>query len=400
MLESSEENQMQCVACSKELPIAAKFCKFCGANQIQKKQVEPLVSTEKVVTQPAAKVSMAVERTVNTQPIHHRQSKSVLSIILLIILVIVVVASGVAGSWFWKNKQEAEAKITELEKKVEDEVQVRQKFEAELNAIKKAAEDAEIAAKGEPTIEATSGIAVQAIQPTKQAQALTYSHGTYTGEVANGKANGQGKFTSSSTGTTYTGNFIDDNFDGDGVMRWTDGTKYVGKWQNNIGMQGAMTYPDGRVASGTVKNAKFTESIGILSVTNIDKSVVNKCDALAGSPTDPQKKSSGVEFERIDSNLAMSSCQQAVKIEPNNSRLWYQLGRALEKANNLIEAVSAYEKSAQLGSASAYNNLGELYRDGKGFFKNKSKATELFQKSAELGSIEGRDNLAKINRSK
>jgi hypothetical protein len=99
-----------------------------------------------------------------------------------------------------------------------------------------------------------------AAEPPKQSQTLSYSHGTYVGEVANGKANGQGKYTSNKTGTTYTGSFVDDKFNGSGTMAWADGSKYVGTWQSDIGVQGAMTLPDGRVVKGTVKNAKFTES--------------------------------------------------------------------------------------------------------------------------------------------
>ena len=89
---------------------------------------------------------------------------------------------------------------------------------------------------------------------------LTYSHGTYVGEVANGKANGQGTYTASASGTVYKGSFVNDSFNGSGTMTWKDGAQYVGTWQNDVGVQGTMTYPNGKKASGTVRKGVFTPS--------------------------------------------------------------------------------------------------------------------------------------------
>jgi len=96
-------------------------------------------------------------------------------------------------------------------------------------------------------------------QESKNVQTLTYSHGKYVGEVANGKANGQGTYTSAASGTTYTGGFVEDRFNGSGTMTWKDGAKFVGTWVNDVGVQGDGISPDGQVVSGTVKNAKFIE---------------------------------------------------------------------------------------------------------------------------------------------
>ena len=96
-------------------------------------------------------------------------------------------------------------------------------------------------------------------QASSNAQTITYPQGKYVGEVANGKANGQGTYTSATSGTTYTGGFVEDRFNGKGTMTWKDGSKFVGTWVNDIGVQGDGITPDGRVVSGTVKNAKFIE---------------------------------------------------------------------------------------------------------------------------------------------
>lgn len=116
------------------------------------------------------------------------------------------------------------------------------------------------------------------------------------------------------------------------------------------------------------------------------------CDRLAGSPDDPQKKSKGVPYAQMNAPAAVAACRTAVSETPGEGRLWFQYGRALEKAARLPDAVKAYTEAKERGHAAAYNNLGELYRDGKHFQKDASQALALFKKSAELGSAEGKAN--------
>ena len=91
----------------------------------------------------------------------------------------------------------------------------------------------------------------------QNAQTLFYSHGKYVGEVLNGKAHGFGTYTAYKSGGIYTGNFYQDTFQGQGTYTWLDGSRYVGTWQNDAGIQGTMFYPNGSTAQGTVKNAVF-----------------------------------------------------------------------------------------------------------------------------------------------
>ncbi|QWD13276.1 sel1 repeat family protein [Polynucleobacter paneuropaeus] len=135
-------------------------------------------------------------------------------------------------------------------------------------------------------------------------------------------------------------------------------------------------------------------------VVKVDTTSVSECDELAGSPMDPQKKTAGVPYDKIDAIKAANACQKAVKIEQSNSRLWFELGRALEKGDSINDSIAAYQKGAELGSAAAYNNIGELYRQGKGFPKDKQKAVEYFKKAADLGSEEGKANLASTKTAK
>ena len=122
---------------------------------------------------------------------------------------------------------------------------------------------------------------------------------------------------------------------------------------------------------------------------------ISDCDRLASSPFDPQKQSAGVSYNKLDHLAAVPACKIAITENKDVSRLWFQYGRALEKANKLPDAIIAYQEAAKLGSGAAYNNIGELYRDGKGFEADLKLAEEFFKKAADLNSLEGRDNLLK-----
>jgi tetratricopeptide (TPR) repeat protein len=125
---------------------------------------------------------------------------------------------------------------------------------------------------------------------------------------------------------------------------------------------------------------------------------VQECDRLAASPFDPQKQTTGLSFDKINPNLAIPACKKATEDNPQVARLWFQYGRALEKANRLPDAIYAYQAAAKLKSGAAYNNIGELYRDGKGFQKDLNKAAEYFTLAANLNSIEGKNNLLALGR--
>lgn len=123
---------------------------------------------------------------------------------------------------------------------------------------------------------------------------------------------------------------------------------------------------------------------------------LQECDRLAASPFDPQKQTAGLSFDKINPNLAIPACKKATEDNPQIARLWFQYGRALEKGNKLPDAIYAYQVAAKLKSGAAFNNIGELYRDGKGFQKDLNKATEYFTLAANLNSPEGRSNLSAL----
>jgi hypothetical protein len=125
-----------------------------------------------------------------------------------------------------------------------------------------------------------------------------------------------------------------------------------------------------------------------------------RCDQLAASPHDSEKVTAGVPYDKINSSIAIPACREAVERNPKVSRLWFQYGRALEKGNKIADAIIAYQEAIKFNHAAALNNIGELYRDGKGFEKNPRKAEEFFAKAAQYGSTEGAANLKDVNKEK
>ena len=123
---------------------------------------------------------------------------------------------------------------------------------------------------------------------------------------------------------------------------------------------------------------------------------IQDCDRLAASPLDPQKQTPGLSYNQLNANLAVPACKKATEESPQTARLWFQYGRALEKGNRLPDAIYAYQEAAKLKSGAAHNNLGELYRDGKGFQKDLIKAEEYFALAASLNSPEGKSNLSAL----
>ena len=143
---------------------------------------------------------------------------------------------------------------------------------------------------------------------------------------------------------------------------------------------------------------KLSQAIFAISIVTTQSAFaqIAECDLLASSPLDPQKQSAGVSFNKLDHIAAVPACKVAVTENKQAPRLWFQYGRSLEKAKKLPDSIIAYQEAAKLGSGAAYNNLGELYRDGKGFEVNLKTAEEYFQKASDLNSIEGKDNLLKL----
>lgn len=154
----------------------------------------------------------------------------------------------------------------------------------------------------------------------------------------------------------------------------------------------------------------------------------NACDQLAGSPNDNQRNEafSPVELGQIDLS-AIDSCRVAFEAT-GNPRFAYQLGRALNQAQEVDQAITAYEAAvdadypaakvnfgmlmgrfgdseaefamykdaAESGNVLASYNLGVAYRDGVGTEPNVEQALFWFEKAAAAGDDTAAFNIAVI----
>jgi len=123
---------------------------------------------------------------------------------------------------------------------------------------------------------------------------------------------------------------------------------------------------------------------------------VTDCDILASFAYDEQRKAPGVSYAALNAPQAVAQCTAAAAAYPDSGRIQFQLGRALEKANRVTDAIRAYTRAAKLKHGGGFNNLGELYRDGKGFPQDMNRARIQFEEGAVLGYAEAEFNLANM----
>jgi predicted acylesterase/phospholipase RssA/tetratricopeptide (TPR) repeat protein len=94
------------------------------------------------------------------------------------------------------------------------------------------------------------------------------------------------------------------------------------------------------------------------------QTAVFRCDQLAAELQNSVGLP-GVEYDKIDTQQAIPTCESALRIDPDNPRLMDELARSLDLAGRHAEAVSWYSKAVAKGWAWAENNLGVLYLEGR-----------------------------------
>jgi TPR repeat protein len=120
------------------------------------------------------------------------------------------------------------------------------------------------------------------------------------------------------------------------------------------------------------------------------------CDTAASFAFDNQRVAPGVSYDAINAPVAIAQCAQAVRLYPTSGRLQFELGRAFEKAGKLPQAIAAYQRAAEFGHGGGFNNLGELYRSGKGVPRNLTFAQREFEQGAARSYPEAQYNLANL----
>jgi hypothetical protein len=117
---------------------------------------------------------------------------------------------------------------------------------------------------------------------------------------------------------------------------------------------------------------------------------VTECDRLAAHPLDPDKVAPGVPEGKVDLAAAIPACQAAVKADPKNPRLNYQLARVLGYAGRGDEA-APYREAAVAGDyPQALFVVGYIHLLGLNKAeKDACKAGELIRRSAIKGRLAG-----------
>ena len=119
------------------------------------------------------------------------------------------------------------------------------------------------------------------------------------------------------------------------------------------------------------------------------------CDRLTASSYDTTRPATapGVRTADLDGPRGVSACAEALRIQPENPRLEFQLGRALDKIGRNPEAVAWFRKAAEAGHAGGMAGLGFMLANGRGVTKNDAEATAWFHKAAAAGDTEGMADL-------
>lgn len=123
----------------------------------------------------------------------------------------------------------------------------------------------------------------------------------------------------------------------------------------------------------------------------------DNCDKLASNPNDPMKPSSlkGATFDelRLASSDAVAACEAAVKIEPADKRLRYQLARAYS-ADDPKRAVPMFRQLCSERYPAAFDNYGWTFLDRRVGGSNLGAAIAFFRKGAQLGDSDAMVSLA------
>lgn len=109
---------------------------------------------------------------------------------------------------------------------------------------------------------------------------------------------------------------------------------------------------------------------------------VTGCDLLAAHERDPGHVGSPTTSATMDKEAAIAACHVAVKADPDNPRLNYQLGRAYGYSGRGEEAMPYRLKALDADYPQSTFVIGYLYLIGRTIEQDACKALSLWQKSA------------------
>ena len=164
---------------------------------------------------------------------------------------------------------------------------------------------------------------------------------------------------------------------------------------------------DATLSADTLKSEGFkatlaqnaTAPIAPPTVAAVKTPEPTACDRLAAAPFDPDLPKgfpSVLKGGEVNPDAAIPACRRALETTPDDRRVRFQLGRALQSGKKFGEAKLEYEQAASAGSASAMNNLGVLYKNGWGVAKDYAQERAWLQKAADQGDADAQYNLGAL----
>lgn len=116
---------------------------------------------------------------------------------------------------------------------------------------------------------------------------------------------------------------------------------------------------------------------------------ITECDRLAAHGEDPFHIAPGVSQSAMDKPAAIKACTEAVRQDPENPRLNYQLGRAYGYSGMGKEAMPYRLKAVSKGYPQSLFVIGWIYMTGQNIEKNVCLGGFLLRESAFAGRIAG-----------
>jgi TPR repeat protein len=92
-----------------------------------------------------------------------------------------------------------------------------------------------------------------------------------------------------------------------------------------------------------------------------------------------------VPYDSFDAVAAEAACRKGRKVAPQDARVAFGLGRALDNQQKFTEALALFEEAANRGSAAAANHAGSTFYSGDGVPVDYARARLYFAKAIAGG---------------
>ncbi len=138
----------------------------------------------------------------------------------------------------------------------------------------------------------------------------------------------------------------------------------------------------------------------LVSVTAVSaqspETLIAACDGAAASAVDEDLPEgvTPVPFEAIDPPTAMDLCTRAVAAAPDDLRMQYNLGRALDAADEDGRALAVLIAAGEAGYPAAMRGAGVLFAEGASGSPDMEAAGAWWRRAIDAGSISAMTDLA------